>query len=231
MGLSMEMNHYSGLETQIEVGREMCLTEKERQNSNNEGSPNSKQKSTKFSETEGSRNQVTSFEIEEELFQTIQKKRKKKVLNKRIRSMRRIQDRVLTTKEKLNRDKGMRKEKGKEDSRFDKSIANLSLLDSDINNRRKVILKEAKKICEVGKKLGFSVQGRSGGLITVWDKGLFKANIEYCENRFIVIEGKWLCEGSPEDYGDVGAPVAARYEASIGEMRRKGFPETLGLLT
>ncbi|MBA0620938.1 hypothetical protein Godav_006603 [Gossypium davidsonii] len=73
--------------------------------------------------------------------------------------MRKIQDRVLTTKEKLNRDRGARKEKGKEDSRFDKSIANLLLPYSDINNRRKVILKEAKKPCEVGKKFSFSVQG------------------------------------------------------------------------
>ncbi|KAG8495881.1 hypothetical protein CXB51_007510 [Gossypium anomalum] len=60
------------------------------------------------------------------------------------------QDRVLTTKGKLKRDWGTRKEKGKEVFRNDESIANLSLLDSDISNRRKVILKEAHKTWEVG---------------------------------------------------------------------------------
>ncbi|KAH1047420.1 hypothetical protein J1N35_038204 [Gossypium stocksii] len=70
-----------------------------------------------------------------------------------------IQDRVLTTKEKLKRDKGIRKLKGKGDSRNDESIANLSLSDSNISNIRKVILKETKKTWKVGKKLGFSVQG------------------------------------------------------------------------
>lgn len=64
---------------------------------------------------------------------------------------------MLTTKEKLKRDRGMRKSKGKGDSGIDESITNLSLSDSDINNRRKVILREAKKTWEVGKKLGFSV--------------------------------------------------------------------------
>ncbi|KAK5793310.1 hypothetical protein PVK06_034452 [Gossypium arboreum] len=73
--------------------------------------------------------------------------------------MQKIQDTVLTTKEKLKRDRGMRKLKGNGDSRNDESIANLSLSDSDISNRRKVIVKEAKKTWEVGKKLGFSVQG------------------------------------------------------------------------
>lgn len=49
--------------------------------------------------------------------------------------MREIQDIVLTTKEKLRRDRGSRKSKEKGVSKNDDSIANLSLLDSNISNR------------------------------------------------------------------------------------------------
>ncbi|KAK5792340.1 hypothetical protein PVK06_033454 [Gossypium arboreum] len=73
--------------------------------------------------------------------------------------MRDIQDIVLTMKEKKKRDMGARKSKGKGVSKNNESIANLSLSDSDISNRRKVILREVKKTWEVGKMLGFSVQG------------------------------------------------------------------------
>ncbi|PPR91026.1 hypothetical protein GOBAR_AA29661 [Gossypium barbadense] len=47
--------------------------------------------------------------------------------------------------------------KGKEESRSEEKIVNLSLSDSNINNRRKVILREAKQTWEVGKKLGLRV--------------------------------------------------------------------------
>ncbi|KAA3462603.1 reverse transcriptase [Gossypium australe] len=46
---------------------------------------------------------------------------------------------------------------------------------------------------------------RPEGLITVWDKGFFKTNIESCENRFIVIEGK-LCEGMGAVFINVYVP-------------------------
>lgn len=42
---------------------------------------------------------------------------------------------------------------------------NLSLSDSDISNRRKVILREAKQTWEVGKKLGLSVSGEEREVI------------------------------------------------------------------
>lgn len=54
----------------------------------------------------------------------------------------------------MKREKGIRKEKGKEASRNDENIANLSLSDSDINHKRKVILKEAQKTLEVRQILG-----------------------------------------------------------------------------
>ncbi|KAH1039908.1 hypothetical protein J1N35_041651 [Gossypium stocksii] len=73
--------------------------------------------------------------------------------------MRKIQDSVLTSKEKQKRDRGAKKLKGKGNSRRVENIVNLSMSDSDISNRRKVILKEARKTWEVGKRLGFSVHG------------------------------------------------------------------------
>ncbi|KAG8499712.1 hypothetical protein CXB51_006382 [Gossypium anomalum] len=104
-------------------------------------------------------------EIGEEIIKSRQNKRNKKCLNKKIRSMREIQDLSLTSKEKKRRDRGSRKLKGKGISNAEESIVNLSLFDSDIGDRRRVILREAKKAWEVGKKLGFSVQGDEGIII------------------------------------------------------------------
>ncbi|KAB2068919.1 hypothetical protein ES319_A08G063200v1 [Gossypium barbadense] len=73
--------------------------------------------------------------------------------------MKEIQDKVLTSKEKHKRDRSRRKEKVKVVSDCDGKIVNFSLSDSDISNRRKVILREAKQTWEVGKKLGL----RAGG--------------------------------------------------------------------
>ncbi|KAL1060313.1 hypothetical protein V6Z11_1Z107900 [Gossypium hirsutum] len=36
--------------------------------------------------------------------------------------------------------------------------------------------------------------GRSGGLITIWDKSVFLLKSEYCGNRYILLERKWLLE-------------------------------------
>lgn len=66
---------------------------------------------------------------------------------------------MLTSKEKQKRDRIWRKEKGRVASRSKEKIMNLSLPDSDISNKRKVVLWEAKKTSEVGKKLGLSVRG------------------------------------------------------------------------
>lgn len=37
--------------------------------------------------------------------------------------------------------------------------------------------------------------GRSGGLITIWDKSIFLLKKEYCGNRVIMLEGNWVSEG------------------------------------
>ncbi|TYH93990.1 hypothetical protein ES332_A12G011100v1 [Gossypium tomentosum] len=195
------------------------------------------------------------FNIEEEFFQNSQNRREKKSLHKRIRSMREIQNGVL--KEKIA--------KGKEITRCEESMVNLSLSDSDISNRRRVILREAKKTWEVGKMLGLSVRGdeeevideirklegqglgsevkreavkrlcrlsrafvyfiqetkleviikdavrklwrddncefrfvaavgRSGGLLTMWDKNKFILFKDWSDDRVIAIEGKWVKE-------------------------------------
>lgn len=90
------------------------------------------------------------MEVEEEFFHSIQNRRKKKVLDKKIHSMCEIQDCVLSTKEE-KRGIGVRKEKGKAATMNDERIANLLLFDSNISNRTKVILGEAKRTWEVWK--------------------------------------------------------------------------------
>ncbi|KAK5818694.1 hypothetical protein PVK06_023638 [Gossypium arboreum] len=147
------------METQITEVNEMGFNEKVMQISDNDERPKLNQISSFLSETDERRDRVTASEIEEEFFQIRQNKRNKKVLNKKIRSMQEIQDIVPTTKEKQKRDRGIRKSKGNGDSKNDESIVNLSLLNLDISNRRKVIFKEVKKTWKVGKRLGFCVEG------------------------------------------------------------------------
>ncbi|KAH1083863.1 hypothetical protein J1N35_023624 [Gossypium stocksii] len=84
---------------------------------------------------------------------------KKKGLNKKIQSMYEIQSSILTSKERKKRDRALHKEKGRESRKEDERIVNLSLSDSDISNRMRVILREANNTWAIGKKLGFSVHG------------------------------------------------------------------------
>lgn len=159
LALALGVDQNIEVETQVSVGNELGLNEIVPLCPNNVENPKFNQALSHLLGSEGSRDRVSADEIEEEIHRMRQNKRIKKVQNKKIRSMREIQDFVLTSKDKQKRDRGARKSKGKGDSRIDDSIANLSLPDSDISNRRKVILKEAKKTWEVGKRLGFSVQG------------------------------------------------------------------------
>ncbi|KAH1082650.1 hypothetical protein J1N35_022411 [Gossypium stocksii] len=83
----------------------------------------------------------------------------KKGLKKKIRSMYEIQSSSLTSKEKKKRDRAMLKEEGREFCKEDERIVNLSLSDSDISNRMRVIFKEANNTWAIGKKLRLSVHG------------------------------------------------------------------------
>lgn len=87
-----------------------------------------------------------------------QKKKKKKTQRRKILSMLDIQDRFLLVKEKKKRDQVLKREKGKGILARDEFVVNASLSDSDISNRRKVILGEAKKAWDAGKRLGFSIR-------------------------------------------------------------------------
>ncbi|KAH1091799.1 hypothetical protein J1N35_019056 [Gossypium stocksii] len=70
-----------------------------------------------------------------------------------------IQNSSLTLKERKKRDRAMLKEKRREFSKYDERIFNLSLSDSDISNKMRVILREANNTWTIGKKVGFSVHG------------------------------------------------------------------------
>ncbi|PPR96935.1 hypothetical protein GOBAR_AA23729 [Gossypium barbadense] len=84
-------------------------------------------------------------ELEEEFYNTIRNRRKKKQFNKRIKSMRSIQDGVLSSKQIQRRDRSRRKDKSSVASGSEDKVVNLSLSDSDLSNRRKVILREARQ--------------------------------------------------------------------------------------
>ncbi|KAH1055308.1 hypothetical protein J1N35_033373 [Gossypium stocksii] len=182
LGLMVVLDHNKGLEIQRKEGIETGSVEKVMRFSSNKGSLKPNLISSSLPETEEPSDWDATFEIEEGFVQLRRNRRNKKMLKKKVRSMRELQDIVLTTKEKRKRDRGTRKSKGKGDSRDDECITNLSLSDSDISNRRKVTLKEAKKAWEVGKKLGFSVQGDEGRvssmvLVPKSENGYLKFNL------------------------------------------------------
>ncbi|KAG8493412.1 hypothetical protein CXB51_010807 [Gossypium anomalum] len=64
-----------------------------------------------------------------------------------------IQDRIISIAEKKKRDRVLRKQKGKGTVCKDEVVVNASLSDSDINNRKRVILREARNSWEVEKNL------------------------------------------------------------------------------
>ncbi|KAH1064455.1 hypothetical protein J1N35_029442 [Gossypium stocksii] len=111
---------------------------------------------------------------------------------------------VLLIAKKKKRDRALRKQKGKGIVCREEVVVNASISDSDIINRKRVILKEARNAWEVGKKLGLNVRGderevvdeimkleqrvdlcfiqepkpvmgNSGGAITIWDMFRFQA--------------------------------------------------------
>ncbi|KAH1063238.1 hypothetical protein J1N35_028225 [Gossypium stocksii] len=86
-----------------------------------------------------------SQEIEEEFYNTIRSRRKKKQFNKRIRSMRVIQDGLLSSKKIQRRDRSRRNDKSSAVPGSEDKVVNLSLSDSNISNRRKIILRKAKQ--------------------------------------------------------------------------------------
>ncbi|KAH1057720.1 hypothetical protein J1N35_035785 [Gossypium stocksii] len=158
MGLTLVLGHSGGqgglVDPEVGLGSHSI----EGQHLNGGGIPDANQISPNMSDIPETEGQVFCQEMEEEFLNTIRSRRKKKHFNKRICSMRDIQDKVLSSKEKLRRDRGKKKDKSKATSGEEK-IVNISLSDSDISNRRKVILKEAKLTWELGKKLGLRVIG------------------------------------------------------------------------
>ncbi|PPS11771.1 hypothetical protein GOBAR_AA08864 [Gossypium barbadense] len=71
---------------------------------------------------------------EEELNQMILRRKKKKGLNKKIRSMHEIQNSFLTSKERKKRNRALNKEKGREYRKDNERVVNLSVSDSDLRN-------------------------------------------------------------------------------------------------
>ncbi|KAH1047052.1 hypothetical protein J1N35_037836 [Gossypium stocksii] len=140
--------------------------------------------------------ELVGFNFGEEFVQLSQIRRKKKFLNKKIRSMREIQNGVLSTKEKQKRDRKEKLEKGKAVARCEDSIVNFSLSDSDINNRRRETKLEMIDIDVVRKLWGddncefrfVEAEGRSGGLLTMWNKNEFLFSKEWRDGRVLVIE-------------------------------------------
>ncbi|KAH1130482.1 hypothetical protein J1N35_001860 [Gossypium stocksii] len=67
--------------------------------------------------------------------------------------------------ERKKRDRALHKERGKEVCKYNERIVNLSLSDSDLSNRMKVILRETKNTWAIGKKLGLIARSDEADVI------------------------------------------------------------------
>ncbi|KAK8331582.1 hypothetical protein V6Z11_A10G084700 [Gossypium hirsutum] len=169
-------------------------------------------------ETEG---QVFCQEIEEEFLNAIRSRRKKKHFNKRICSMQDIQDKVLSSKEKLRRDRGKKKDKSKA-TLGEEKIVNISLSDSDISNRRKM-----KIVSWYVRVLGSDVKVTMVNRLVKLHREdvcfLQETKLEevsgdlFCINRLIVVEGFWCVEGWEAALINVYAPNMLREQKIFWE--------------
>ncbi|MBA0870965.1 hypothetical protein Goshw_019470 [Gossypium schwendimanii] len=106
---------------------------------------------------EGSIPEGESYTVENHL--VLPNRKNQKSNGRKVRSMLDIQDKVLSINEKRKRDRAMKKQRGKGKVDREDTVVNASLSDLDISNRKRVILREARKAWEIGKKLEFSVRG------------------------------------------------------------------------
>ncbi|KAL4353929.1 hypothetical protein GQ457_06G004130 [Hibiscus cannabinus] len=77
---------------------------------------------------------------------------------KRYGSMREFQDRVLTETKKKKRDRALRQIRKKEDN-TSLGIEHTSLSSSDLRQRQKILIREARKTIEFGHQIGFEIEG------------------------------------------------------------------------
>ncbi|KAH1081409.1 hypothetical protein J1N35_021170 [Gossypium stocksii] len=105
---------------EVLIGVEECINNCQEYENNRDGLPKS------------------NLDLEKELNWMISRRKKKKGLNKKIRSTYKIQSSLLTSKEKKKRDRAKLKEKEREFQIEDERIVNISLSDSDISNRMRL---------------------------------------------------------------------------------------------
>ncbi|PPR83212.1 hypothetical protein GOBAR_AA37502 [Gossypium barbadense] len=127
------------------------------------------------------------FSIVEDFSPFNQYRSKKKSLNKRIRLMREIRDSVLSTKEKQRMDRKERIEKGKAITRGE---------DPTETEMEMISKEEVRKLwgddsCEFR---FIAAIGKSGGLLTMWSIDDFLVSNVWCDDRVLIIEGKWVKE-------------------------------------
>ncbi|KAH1063211.1 hypothetical protein J1N35_028198 [Gossypium stocksii] len=80
----------------------------------------------------------------------------------------------MRQKERKKRDRTLQKEKGREQRKVNERVQYLSLSDSDLSNRMKVLRREAINTWAIGKKLGLSVQGDEEDVI----KDIIRAELQ-----------------------------------------------------
>ncbi|KAL4279899.1 hypothetical protein GQ457_03G014630 [Hibiscus cannabinus] len=88
-----------------------------------------------------------------------------KIKEQRFGSLVEIQDKVLTDSERKNRDKAKKRIKKKNKASEKSELEGISLTDSDMQARRRILINEAKKTLEVGRLIGFEIEGEENEAI------------------------------------------------------------------
>ncbi|TYI19650.1 hypothetical protein ES332_A07G179200v1, partial [Gossypium tomentosum] len=116
--------------------------------------------------------------------------------------------------------------KGKGILRSDDSVANLSISDFDVSNRRRVLLREAKKTWEVGKRLCFSVYGNeeqiTGEIMKINGKqGLGSILKLEAINRVLRMNRANACLIQEMKLDSVSVELVRKYEEEIYGLRNQ----------
>ncbi|KAK8595334.1 hypothetical protein V6N13_016709 [Hibiscus sabdariffa] len=96
---------------------------------------------------------------------SIRKGKRAKKKSKKFGSLLEIQNSKISDSERRKRDRALKRRKWNKLHLEESELSGKSLFDSDISNRVSKLVKEAKHVLRVGKKIGFNIEGEENDII------------------------------------------------------------------
>ncbi|KAL4309158.1 hypothetical protein GQ457_01G002270 [Hibiscus cannabinus] len=171
---------------------------------------------------------------------------KKNRTAKKFGSLWELQGRALSKTERKKRDRTLGCKKINKEDLQDSELSGRSLSDTDLRGKWEQAKKEARRTLELGKKFGLKIKGseeeawsaeeirkiwsdddfefrmgeadgRSGGLVTIWDRNCFTLE-SVCQNKnFLAITGRWIRLDVQVKIVNVYAPCSVAEQAKLWE--------------